>query len=82
MIDFVMNPFTTDNPDCPVTYACEGISGPITDKNLLCDYMSTTGDMATFLPSNGYWGFLASDTSVFPPGQYIIQIYGSAGDPA
>lgn len=79
MVSFMMNPFTTDIPDCPVTYACEPISGP---GNAICDFMSTDGSMASLDPTTGNYGFMTTDMATFPPGQYIIQIYGWAGDPS
>ena len=73
---FTIDAFAVTPSLCPVTYSCRTKSGPTTPPVNICAFNTGTNDQATF--SGATWAYRFTDTIVYPPGTYTLEIKASA----
>ena len=83
-VDFLLlNPFTTNIINCPITYSCKRVSGPILPSGAvdLCNFKDTAGSFGSFNIQTGNYQFSSTDSIRYPPGVYTFNVYGFLGNP-
>ena len=81
-VDFLLlNPFTTNIINCPITYSCKRVSGPILPSGAvdLCNFKDTAGSFGSFNSQTGNYQFSSTDSIRYPPGLYTFIVYGAVG---
>ena len=74
-LDFLMNPFETDPPSCPVTYSCEMMLGASFD---LCQVIDED-TVGSFDTATGNYQLKSTDIENFAEGHYELEITGALG---